>query len=157
MICFSVVLCVFYLFIYLFMTTLCLIWLEPSTGALKLLTHNTELIFFFWWRLFLTAPITWKYRWTLFSCLPHSVHARTWTRIQQRYQRDIFTLTITLQTENNTTQNMFAFSIMPSNAYWQILLICVDIYVFAMITRDWLEKTESMIETEIHYQHKQLN
>lgn len=59
--------------------------------------------------------------------------------------------------ENNTTQNMFAFSIMPSNAYWQILLICIDIYVFAMITRDWLEKTESMIETEIHYQHKQLN
>lgn len=50
--------------------------------------------------------------------------------------------------ENNTTQNMFAFSIMPSNAYWQILLICVDIYVFAMITRDWLERTGSMIETE---------
>lgn len=59
--------------------------------------------------------------------------------------------------ENNTTQNMFAFSIMPSNAYWQIRLICIDIYVFAMITRDWLEKTESMIETEIHYRHKQLN
>lgn len=60
--------------------------------------------------------------------------------------------------ENNGIQNKKSgFSIMPSNARWQTLLICIDIYVFAMITRDWLEKTESMIETEIHYQHKQLN
>lgn len=52
---------------------------------------------------------------------------------------------------------MSAFSIMPSNAYWQDLPICIDIYVFSMITSDWLEKTEGMIEMEIRYQQKQLN
>lgn len=44
--------------------------------------------------------------------------------------------------------SVFFFPIMLSNAFWQTLLICIDIYVFAMITRDWLEKTESMIERE---------
>lgn len=61
-------------------------------------------------------------------------------------QRGMFALTITLQ-KTTPLKNMSAFSIMPSNAYWQ----------FAMITSDWLEKTESMIEMEIHYQQKQLN
>lgn len=71
-------------------------------------------------------------------------------------QRGMFALTITLQ-KTTPLKNMSAFSIMPSNAYWQIVPICIDIYVFAMITSDWLEKTESMIEMEIHYQQKQLN
>lgn len=74
---------------------------------------------------------------TLGSC-------RDMERFQQQYRGGIFTRN-NHTAENNTTQNMFAFSIMPSNAYWQILLICIDIYVYAMITRDWLEKTEAWL------------
>lgn len=57
------------------------IYRAPSM-ALKLLNtqHRIKIehTFFFplcvvtWWRLFLTAAITGKYRWTLLSCLPHS-------------------------------------------------------------------------------------
>lgn len=53
-----------------------------TSMALKLLNtqHRIKIehTFFFplcvvtWWRLFLTAAITGKYRWTLLSCLPHS-------------------------------------------------------------------------------------
>lgn len=70
-------------------------------------------------------------------------------------QTGMFALTITLQ--KTQIKNMSASPIMSSNAYWQILPICIDIYVFAMITSDWLEKTESMIEMEIHYQQKRQN
>lgn len=109
-----------------------------------------------WRRFLLTGALKWQYKRALFSRSPHSVHAWTWMRVRQRYQRGIVTLT-NHSAENNTTRNMFAFSITPSNSDWQSFLICIDIYAFAKITRDWLKKTRSMIETEVHHQHKQVN
>lgn len=139
-------------FIYLFQHLLAQVWSVGSSRAVSVIqcglkTSNTQhrikieaLFFWFavkvaiWWRLLLTAAITWQSKWALFSCLPRSVHAWTWMRIQIQYQRCIFTLT-NHTAENKTTQSMFAFSIMS-------LMYTDRLFLFALTFTWRLPETE---------------
>lgn len=110
-----------------------------------------------WRRFLLTGAIKWQYKQALFSRSPHSIHAWTWMRVQRRHQRDTLALNKPHCGKQHHSKYCLRFPLRPPNACWKILLICIDIYAFAKITRDWLKKTRSMIETEIHHQHKQVN